>query len=125
MRMKLSWLAHTRLDLLFEISQLAQITLERFNTSARAHWKWLNTAIRHAHVNVSNLQFPKIEHSSVCIAGYSDAVFANNHDLESQLGRVILLMDDKNSAIPIAFKSYKSRKVTRSVLSDEFIAFAD
>ena len=112
MRMKLSWLAHTRLDLLLEISQLAQTTLERFNTSARAHSKRLNTAIRYARVNMSNLQFPKIEHSSVRFAGYSEAVFANNHDLESQLGRVILLIDDKNSAISITFKSYKSRKVT-------------
>ncbi len=34
-------------------------------------------------------------------------------------------MDDSNSAVPISFKSYKSRRVIRSVLSAEVIAFAD
>ena len=34
-------------------------------------------------------------------------------------------MDKNNAAIPISFKSYKSKRVTRSVLSAEVIAFAD
>ena len=34
-------------------------------------------------------------------------------------------MDDTDNVIPISFKSYKSRRVTRSVLSAEVIAFAD
>ena len=45
MRMKLAWLANSGPDLLFEISELTQIVLERFNESARAHWKTLNAAI--------------------------------------------------------------------------------
>ena len=36
-----------------------------------------------------------------------------------------MLVDGGNVAIPIAFKSYKFRRVTRSVLSAEVIAFAD
>ncbi len=125
MRMRLAWLANTRPDLLFEISQLAQITLERFKESARAHWKRLNLAIRYAHVNVTSLKFPKLDMESLRIVGYSDAAFANNYDLKSQLGRIILLMDDSDTAIPIVYKSYKSRRVARSVLSAEVIAFAD
>ena len=35
------------------------------------------------------------------------------------------MMDETNRVIPISFKSYKSRRVTRSVLSAEVIAFAD
>ena len=61
----------------------------------------------------------------VRIVGFSDAAFANNHDLKSQLDRIILLMDDKNAAIPITLKSYKSRRVARSFLSAEVIVFAD
>ena len=45
-RMRLAWLANTCPDLLIEIYQLAQITLERFNEGSAAHWKRLNSAIR-------------------------------------------------------------------------------
>ena len=34
-------------------------------------------------------------------------------------------MDDSSKCLPISFKSYKSRRVTRSVLSAEVSAFAD
>ena len=90
MRMRLAWLANTRPDISFEISRLAQITLDRFNEGARAHWKRLNSAIRYAHDNMVNLKFPKIELNRVRIFGYSDTAFANNADKKSQLGRIIL-----------------------------------
>ena len=125
MRMRLAWMANTRPDMLLEISQIAQITLERFKQGAQAHWKRLNSAISYAHNNVAHLKIPKLDLGTIRIVGYSDASFANNHDLSSQLGRIILLVDDDDSAVPICFKSYKSRRVTRSVLSAEVIAFAD
>ena len=108
MRMRLAWLSNTRPDLLFEISQMAQITLERFKEDAQAHWKRLNAAIRYATKNVAHLKFASLELNSLRIVGYSDAAFANNHDLKSQLGRVVLLVDDKDNAVPISFKRYKS-----------------
>ena len=77
------------------------------------------------HKNVAHLKFPSLERDDVRIVGYSDAAYANNRDLTSQLGRIILLMDKSNNAIPVSFKSYKSRRVTRSVLAAEAIAFAD
>ena len=125
MRMRLAWLTNTRPDLQFEISQLAQITLERFNEAARAHLKRLNNDIRYVKKNITHLKIPKLDENSVRIVGYSDAAFANNHDLKSQLGRIILLTDNESNAVPIIYKSYKSRRVTRSVLSAEVIAFAD
>ena len=63
--------------------------------------------------------------NSIRIFGYFDASFTNNSAMKSQLGRIILLTDGLNFAIPIVFKSYKSRTVTRSVLSAEVIVFAD
>ena len=81
--------------------------------------------IRYAHVNLTSLKFPKLHMNSTCIVGCSDAAFANNHDLKSQLGRTILLTADTEKGNPIFFKSYKSRRVTRSVLSAEVVAFAD
>ncbi len=74
---------------------------------------------------MAHLLFPKLDLNSIRLVGYSDTAFANNHDLTSQLGRIILLTDDHNAAVPIAFKTYNSRRVTRSVLSAEVIAFSD
>ena len=100
-------------------------SLERFNESARAHCKRFSLAIRYAHVNVANFKFPKIDLNSVRIVEYSDAAFASNADTKSHFRRIILLMGSADSAIPITLKSYKSRRVARSALSAEVVAFSD
>ena len=122
--MKLAWLASTLPDMLFEISQLAQVTEEHFNFGAKEYIKRLNSSTKYAHNNMAHLLFRKLDMNSVRLVGYSDAAFSNNRDRTSQLGRIILLTDEHDKAIPIVFKSYKSRRVTRSVLSAEVIAFA-
>ena len=81
--------------------------------------KRLNQVVRYAQKNVASLRFPKLEMNSLRTVGYSDATFANNNDLCSQLGRMILLMDDTDVSVQISFRSYKSRRVTISVLSAE------
>ena len=88
MRMRLAWLANTRPDLQFEISQIAQITGQRFSENASAHLQRFNAAIRYATNNVACIQLPQLDSSSVKITGYSDAAFANNFDLSSQLGYI-------------------------------------
>ena len=117
-------MSNTRLGMLFEISQLAQAMLERFKVHTRSHWKRLNSAIRYAHNNVAHLRIPKLGHKSIGIVGYSDASF-ENYDISSQLGRILLLVDDDDVAVPIFSESYKSRREARSVLSAEVIAFTD
>ena len=57
--------------------------------------------------------------------GFSDASFANNAEFSSQPGYICLLADDSGSVVPIYFKSYKSRRVTRSVMAGKVIAFSD
>ena len=125
MRMKLGWLANTRPDLQFEISQLGQITRDRFRNNARVCVKRLNAAVRYVIDNAASFKVRKLKRGGLRIVGFSDVSYASNHDLTSQLGRMIVLMDKANNEIPISFKSYKSRRVTRSVLSAEVIAFAD
>lgn len=107
MLMKLAWLPNTRLNLQFEISQLAQVTEQRFKKDATAHLKRLNNAIGYAHRNVAHLPFAKIGMDSARIVRYSDAAFANNHGLTSQIGRIILLVYDSDTAIQKSLKSYK------------------
>ena len=96
-----------------------------FEQNAKAILKRLNGVIRYAHKKVAHLKFSSLERDDVRNVGYSDTAYANNRDLISQLGKVILLMGKSYNAIPASFKSYKSRRVTRPVLSAETIMFAD
>ena len=109
----------------FEISEQAQITEKRFYSDSSGFVKRMNQLVQYAHDSVAHLNFLKLEQESLRIVRFSDAAYANNHDLTPQLSRVILLADDTNAFLPISFKIYKSRRVTRSVLSAEVIAFVD
>ena len=67
LRMKVAWLANTRPDLQFEISQLAQVTQERFAKESKEFLKRLNSATRYAYDNVAHLKFQMLDQSSLRI----------------------------------------------------------
>ena len=123
--MKLAWLANLRPNLLFEISQLAQITSDTFEQHPRKNARRLNKAIQYAISNPASICLPKLERSSLRIISYSDAGFGTNADATSQLGRIVIIMDGSGPAVPILFKSYKSRRVDRLILGGEIMAFSD
>ena len=125
MRMKLAWLSNTRPDCLFEISQLAQVTEEMFSSSPRETARRLNKAVKFAVDNRLSLRIPKLDKKTLRVIGYSDSSFANNADLSSQLGHICFLGDASGAVVPIHFKSYKSRRVTRSAMAGAVIAFSD
>lgn len=125
MRMKLGWLANTRPNVLFEIATLAQVTLEHFDSNRKECLRRLNRAVRYAVNHRIALAIPKLESKSVRVVGFSDASFANNRDLSTQLGHIVLLVDRHGNSAPLIFKSYKSRRITRSAMAGEVIAFAD
>jgi hypothetical protein len=54
---------------------------------------------------------------------FTDASFANNKDLSSQIGYVIVLSDGTNANI-LHWSSIKCKRVTRSVLASELYAMA-
>ena len=122
--MKLAWLENTRIDLAFEFSQIAQVTRTMFESDVTKHCKRLNTAIKYAHDTKTSIRIPKLDTDLFRIVSYSDVAFANNADLFSQLGYIIILIDATNKALPVSYKSYKSRRIARSILSAEVIAFA-
>lgn len=125
MRMKLAWLSNTRPDCLFEISQLAQVTEEKYRTEGSVVIRRINRAIRYAVQNRISLKVPSLNKDTLRVIGFSDSSFANNTDLSSQLGHICLLGDHSGAVVPINFKSYKSRRVTRSSMAGEVIAFSD
>ena len=73
MQMKLAWLSHTRPDCMFEISQLVQVTEEKFMQNKRVLMKRPNKAVKYAVSNRFSLAIPKLDHDSVRIVGFSDA----------------------------------------------------
>ena len=125
MRMKVAWLANTRPDCLLEISKLAQVTKERFEQERRECIKHINRVVKYATSNRLTLRVPKLKVDTVRVVGFADASFAGNHDLSSQLGFIVLLVDANNDCVPITFKSYKARRVARSAMTAEVIAFSD
>jgi hypothetical protein len=56
---------------------------------------------------------------------FSDAVFANNDDFVYQLAYLAFLFDQEGSCALLDCKSMKSRRVTRSILAVESIAFGE
>lgn len=71
--------------------------------------KSLDKMIKRACDDSYPLPFPKFSLESLKILGYSDASFAGNFDLLSQLVRIFLLVDDKGTEIPVTYISHKSR----------------
>jgi hypothetical protein len=70
------------------------------------------------------LQFVPLEKESLKLVVFTDASFANNADLSSQIGFVIVLADRYNRANIIHWSSIKCKRVTRSVLASELYAMA-
>lgn len=55
--------------------------------------------------------------------GFSDASFAANRDLSTLLNYTVFISDGDRIIIPILFRSYKARRVARSVMEATQIAF--
>ena len=55
---------------------------------------------------------------------FTDASFANNRDLSSQIGFVIVLTDRNQDANILHWSSIKCKRVTRSILASELYALA-
>lgn len=95
------------------------------NLSVRS--RFLNTKIikhlkRTPHLK---LNYPNLDLSSLHIFVYSDLSFQNNRDYASQLGYIIVLADQSNRCAIIQYSSHKSKRVVRSSMAAETLAFSD
>jgi hypothetical protein len=82
--------------------------------------KTLNERIQWQIQNAARgLRFVKLDKESLQLIVFTDASFANNRDLSSQMGYVLVLADDANRANIIHWSSNKCKRVTRSVLASE------
>ena len=62
--------------------------------------------------------------NSLSLLVFTDASFANNKDLSSQIGFIIVLMDRNQSANILHWSSIKCKRVTRSVLASKLYGLA-
>jgi hypothetical protein len=66
----------------------------------------------------------KLAKESLRLIVFTDASFANNRDLSSQIGYVLVLADGTGRANIIYWSSTKCKRVTRSVLASELYGMA-
>ncbi|EED15482.1 conserved hypothetical protein [Talaromyces stipitatus ATCC 10500] len=71
------------------------------------------------------LKFVKLDINSIKLYAFVDAAFANNKDLSSQIGFVIVLADASNNANIVHWSSVKCKRITRSVLASELYAMVN
>ena len=85
----------------------------------------LNKATRYEKEHCVSLKIPTLDHESLRVVSFTDASFANNHDLSMQLGHICILADGHCRSVPISFKSYESKWAVHSAIAGELIAFSD
>ena len=71
------------------------------------------------------VKFPKLDKESLQIIGFFGCIFDVNKDYSSQISYMCFSCDEEGSAVPLYFKLYKARRITRSVMGAEIIAFSD
>lgn len=121
--MSLAWLCHTRPEISCVVAQAAQVTQNVFDADAV---KQINSTIRAVKREPrKGIKHRKLDLNSLRLQVYSDSSFANNRDSSSQLGYLIVMADASNRCNILQYRSFKSRRVTRSVLGAEVYAFAE
>jgi hypothetical protein len=104
----------------YDLSFAAQVT-----DPQEADVKQLNKRIQWQIDNAARgLTFVPLDLNSLSLLVFTDASFANNKDLSSQIGFVIVLTDRNQSANVLHWSSIKCKRVTRSVLASELYALA-
>ena len=68
------------------------------------------------------LRFVQLDIKSLKLIVFTDSSFANNQDLSSQMGFVIVLADKNNRANILHWSLIKCKRVTHSVLASELYA---
>ena len=68
--------------------------------------------------------FMKLDINTLCLLIFTDTLFANNKDLSSQIGYILILKDALHKANIIHWLLIKCKRVIRSILASELYAMA-
>ena len=122
-RGKASYLSScTRPDIACAVNQLSQ---RKASEASESDFKRLDVVFKRLREDPTELVYGNVDLDTAELHVFADASFATNVDLSSQLGYIVLLVDqDKNCSI-ITWSSTKCKRVTRSVLAAELYATAN
>lgn len=121
-RAMFAWMGHTRPDVCYATNQAAQMTEKTFGPDKISK---INKAILYTKSTPEIcLLYNDLDKSSLHLRVCTDASFAGNEDLSSQLGFIILLCDNKNRTHVLDYSSRKFKRVVRSILGGEVYAFS-
>ena len=119
---KLNWLSNmSRPDISFQVSSISA----NIKKAKISDIKEVNKVIKHVKSTASSVLFPSLDKDSVEIVTYTDASFNNHEDGGSQGAHIVFLKDKNNQSCPITWRSVRVRRVARSTLTAETLAFAD
>ena len=103
-------------DLSFAAQAINPVEDDRKSLNKRLSWQ-IENANR-------GLKFVKLDVNTLQLLVFTDASFANNKDLSSQIGYVIVLADATKKANIVHWSSIKCKRVTRSVLASKLYGMA-
>jgi hypothetical protein len=119
---QLNWLSNmTRPDISFTVSRVSG----HIKQPIVADIKEVNKLIKHVKETPSTVAFPALDIPSTQVVVFTDSSFNNLDDGGSQGGQIVFLKDKFNRACPISWRSTRVRRVARSTLAAESLAFAD
>lgn len=122
-RALISWLLNTRPDIARLSSKISQVTSKKFILGKVMK---VNDAIKLVESMAGeSLTYCGLDKSTTRLQVYTDASYATNKNLPSQLGTLVLLCNALEGAHEIYYCSMKSKRVVWSVMRAETYVFMD
>ena len=120
---KLLWIStQTRPGISFDVCQLAN----RIKCTTENDLKYVLKVIKHVQNDEARIKYHSLaSKDNLHLVVYTDASLANLPDQGSQSGYIIFLANESKQCIPLNWQSKKIKRIVRSSLSAETIAFAD
>jgi hypothetical protein len=125
-RMRLAWMLQTRPDISLSVALASQVTDVEFEADSHGAIRDLNSTLEFLRSTAEvGITYVPMDMETLKLVVYADASYASNADLTSQIGHIALLMDASNNAVPLSYRSCKSKRATRSVVAAEAIALVE
>ena len=119
---QLNWLSGiTRPEISFTVSEISS----RISSATVADILTINKTIKFVKSSPGYITIPKLDLPSLSIAAYSDSSFNNLANGNSQGAHIVFLTDKNNNSCPVSWSSNKVKRVVRSTLAAETLAFTE
>lgn len=106
-----------------DISGVVQMMAKEVRTPTNDTFKCMKHIAEYCNQSSGEgLTFVKLDRNSLRLLLFTDAAFANNSDLCSQMGYILLLADASNKCNIVHYGSLRCRRVTRSVMAAELLS---